>query len=72
MARSAARNLSPAGGGKERCCESELESEAISRCAGADRDPSGAAQMQLGSSNAQEEKRVYNAGVFEVKKGNPC
>jgi hypothetical protein len=40
---------------KERCCESGLESGAISGCAGADRRPQGT-QMEHGSTNVQEGK----------------
>jgi hypothetical protein len=63
-----ARNLSTEGCGEERCCKSELESGAIPGRAAADRRPSGAAQMELDSSYAQEANRVYNLRVFEVKK----
>jgi S-adenosyl-L-methionine hydrolase (adenosine-forming) len=32
----------------------------------------GTAQMEVGSSNAQEAKRVYNAERFRSQEGNPC
>jgi len=41
VAKSAARNLSTAGWGKERCRKSELESGALSGRAGADRNRRG-------------------------------
>ena len=64
------RNLVYQGLGKERCCESGLESGAITVCAGADRRPLGVLQMRIVSRRRVQARWVYNGCVFQGQEGN--
>lgn len=59
-------------GFKERCRKSELESEAITGCAGVDGRPSGVLPMKIASHCREQTRRVYRGTVFGAQNEIPA